>query len=43
MNRRDAVAAFASVRQGEPVITGPGATSGTLFVTKHEPATIYNM
>jgi len=43
LNRRDAVAAFAAVRQGDPAITGPGATSGTLFVTRHEPATIYNM
>lgn len=43
MNRLDAIAVFAGLRQGGPVITGPGATSGTLYVTRHEPATIYNM
>jgi sulfopyruvate decarboxylase subunit beta len=43
LNRRDAVEAFAEVRQGAPAITGPGATSGTLYVTRHEAATIYNM
>jgi sulfopyruvate decarboxylase subunit beta len=43
MNRREAVAAFVAVREGSPVISGPGATSGTLYVTRHEPATIYNM
>ncbi len=43
MNRRDVVEAFAAARAGAPAITGPGATSGTLWSLGHEPATIYNM
>jgi thiamine pyrophosphate-dependent acetolactate synthase large subunit-like protein len=43
MNRREVVEAFAAVRNGGPTITGPGATSGTLWSFGHEPATIYNM
>jgi thiamine pyrophosphate-dependent acetolactate synthase large subunit-like protein len=43
VNRREVVEAFAAVRAGAPAITGPGATSGTLWSLGHEPATIYNM
>jgi len=43
MNRREVVEAFAAQRNGGPTITGPGATSGTLWGLGHEPATIYNM
>jgi sulfopyruvate decarboxylase subunit beta len=43
MNRREVVEAFAAIRKGAPTITGPGATSGTLWSFGHEPATIYNM
>lgn len=43
MNRREVIEAFAAVRAGGPAITGPGATSGTLWSFGHEPATIYNM
>jgi sulfopyruvate decarboxylase subunit beta len=43
VNRKEVIAVFAGLREGGPVITGPGATSGTLYVTRHEPATIYNM
>ncbi len=43
MNRREVVETFARLRDGGPAITGPGATSGTLWSLGHEPATIYNM
>jgi len=43
MNRREAIEALVEVRQGAPVITGPGASSGALYAARHEPATIYNM
>lgn len=43
MNRRQAIEALVAARRGGPVITGPGASSGTLYATRHEPATIYNM
>jgi sulfopyruvate decarboxylase subunit beta len=43
VNRRDVVEAFVAIRDGGPAITGPGATSGTLWSFGHEPATIYNM
>ena len=43
MNRREVVETFAAHRAGAPTITGPGATSGTLWSLGHEPATIYNM
>jgi sulfopyruvate decarboxylase subunit beta len=43
VNRREVVEAFAAQRAGAPAITGPGATSGTLWSLGHEPATIYNM
>jgi thiamine pyrophosphate-dependent acetolactate synthase large subunit-like protein len=43
MNRSEFMLAFARHRDGAPAITGPGATSGTLWAVRHEPATIYNM
>ena len=43
MNRREAIEAYVAVRDGAPTITGPGATSGTLWSFGHDPATIYNM
>lgn len=43
MNRRELIDVFARLRAGGPAITGPGATSGTLWSMGHEPATIYNM
>ena len=43
MNRREVVEVFAAQRNGAPAITGPGATSGTLWSLGHQPATIYNM
>jgi sulfopyruvate decarboxylase subunit beta len=43
VNRAEVVEAFAAVRDGAPAITGPGATSGTLWSLGHQPATIYNM
>jgi thiamine pyrophosphate-dependent acetolactate synthase large subunit-like protein len=43
MNRREVIEAFVAVRGDGAVITGPGATSGTLWSIEHRPATIYNM
>jgi thiamine pyrophosphate-dependent acetolactate synthase large subunit-like protein len=43
VNRREVLEAFAELRDGAPVITGPGSTSGLLWSLGHEPATIYNM
>jgi sulfopyruvate decarboxylase subunit beta len=43
VNRREVVEAFVARREGAPAITGPGATSGTLWSLGHQPATIYNM
>jgi thiamine pyrophosphate-dependent acetolactate synthase large subunit-like protein len=43
MNRRELVEAFVAVRGDAPTITGPGATSGTLWSFGHVPVTIYNM
>ena len=43
MERREVIDLFVRVRDGAPVITGPGATSGTLWTAEHHPATIYNM
>jgi thiamine pyrophosphate-dependent acetolactate synthase large subunit-like protein len=43
MERREVIELFAKVRDGAPAITGPGANSGTLWSTDHQPATIYNM
>jgi thiamine pyrophosphate-dependent acetolactate synthase large subunit-like protein len=43
VNRHDVVEAFVAIREGAPAITGPGATSGTLWSFGHQPATIYNM
>jgi len=43
VNRREAIEALVAERRGGPVITGPGASSGTLYSLRHEPTTIYNM
>jgi sulfopyruvate decarboxylase subunit beta len=43
VERREVIELFARVRDGAPAITGPGANSGTLWATDHQPATIYNM
>jgi thiamine pyrophosphate-dependent acetolactate synthase large subunit-like protein len=43
VNRRDVIEAFVAVRGDGAAITGPGATSGTLWSFGHQPATIYNM
>jgi TPP-dependent indolepyruvate ferredoxin oxidoreductase alpha subunit len=43
VNRRELIEVFSRYRRGGPAITGPGATSGTLWSTGHEPVTIYNM
>lgn len=43
MKRRELIETFVGLRNGAPTITGPGATSGTLWSFGHEPATIYNM
>ena len=43
MNRRELIEVFSRYRQGGPAITGPGATSGTLWSMGHEAVTIYNM
>jgi thiamine pyrophosphate-dependent acetolactate synthase large subunit-like protein len=43
VKRADVIDAFAAVRDEAAVITGPGASSGMLYVRDHRPATIYNM
>jgi sulfopyruvate decarboxylase subunit beta len=43
VKRADVIDVFASVRGDAAVITGPGASSGMLYVRDHRPATIYNM
>jgi sulfopyruvate decarboxylase subunit beta len=43
MQRVDLVSIFAELRTQEPVIVGPGSTSGALYQAGHQPATIYNM
>jgi thiamine pyrophosphate-dependent acetolactate synthase large subunit-like protein len=43
MKRADVIDAFAAVRGDAAVVTGPGASSGMLYVRDHRPATIYNM
>jgi thiamine pyrophosphate-dependent acetolactate synthase large subunit-like protein len=43
VKRADVIDAFAAVRGDAAVITGPGASSGMLYVRDHQPATIYNM
>jgi thiamine pyrophosphate-dependent acetolactate synthase large subunit-like protein len=43
VKRADVIDAFATVRGDAAVITGPGASSGMLYVRDHQPATIYNM
>jgi thiamine pyrophosphate-dependent acetolactate synthase large subunit-like protein len=43
MQRADLVALFAELRRTEPVIVGPGTTSGALYQIDHRAPTIYNM
>ncbi len=43
MQRGEVVSLFAELRTGEPVIVGPGLTSGTLYQADDRPPTIYNM
>ena len=43
MQRADLVSLFAELRTGEPVIVGPGTTSGALYQVDHRAPTIYNM
>lgn len=43
MKRQDVIEALVRVRDGAPVISGPGTVSRLLWATKHEPASIYQM
>lgn len=43
MKRSEVMAIIAKHRKGTPAVAGPGATSGTLWASGHDPATIYNM
>jgi thiamine pyrophosphate-dependent acetolactate synthase large subunit-like protein len=43
MQRAEVVALFAGLRTGEPVIVGPGLTSGALYEAADRAPTIYNM
>jgi len=43
MTRQDVVNALVAVRGDAPVISGPGTISRLLFVTRHQPQTIYQM
>jgi len=43
MRRAEVVSLFAELRTGEPVIVGPGLTSGALYQADDRPPTIYNM
>ena len=43
MQRADLVSLFAELRTSEPVIVGPGTTSGALYQADHRAPTIYNM
>jgi sulfopyruvate decarboxylase subunit beta len=43
MQRAEVVALFAELRTGEPVVVGPGTSSGALYQADHRPPTIYNM
>jgi thiamine pyrophosphate-dependent acetolactate synthase large subunit-like protein len=43
VQRADLVSLFAELRTGEPVIVGPGTTSGALYQADHRAPTIYNM
>jgi sulfopyruvate decarboxylase subunit beta len=43
MKRGDVIREFVATRGDSPVIVGPGASSGTLYHTRHHDATIYNM
>jgi thiamine pyrophosphate-dependent acetolactate synthase large subunit-like protein len=43
MKRSEVMTIIARYRKGAPAVAGPGATSGTLWASGHDPATIYNM
>ena len=43
MQRAEVVSLFAELRTTEPVIVGPGSTSGALYQADHRSPTIYNM
>jgi sulfopyruvate decarboxylase subunit beta len=43
VKRADVIDALAAVRGDAAVVTGPGASSGMLYLRDHQPATIYNM
>lgn len=43
MQRAEVVSLFAELRTTEPVVVGPGSTSGALYHADHRPPTIYNM
>ena len=43
MQRAEVVPLFAELRTSEPVIVGPGTTSGALYEADHRAPTIYNM
>jgi thiamine pyrophosphate-dependent acetolactate synthase large subunit-like protein len=43
MRRSEVMSIIARHRKGIPAVAGPGATSGTLWASGDEPATIYNM
>jgi sulfopyruvate decarboxylase subunit beta len=43
VQRAEVVSLFAELRTTEPVIVGPGSTSGALYQADHRSPTIYNM
>jgi phosphonopyruvate decarboxylase len=43
VTRQDVINALVAVRGDAPVISGPGTISRLLFVTRHQPETIYQM
>jgi sulfopyruvate decarboxylase subunit beta len=43
MTRAQIIGVLAGMRTTEPVVVGPGSSSGALFDANHLPATIYNM
>jgi len=43
MQRAELVSLFVELRTSEPVIVGPGLTSGALYQADDRPPTIYNM
>jgi sulfopyruvate decarboxylase subunit beta len=43
LDRRTAAGIIAAYRDGAAVVAGPGASSGALWSSGHQPATVYNM